>query len=219
MKLRIYLDTSVISAYVDDRLPERMGATIDFWGRLPEYEVCISELAVAEVRATREADRRQQMEDLIRPFEVLVVEEGSRRLAQEYVRRGVFSPATIEDALHVAIAVVHRQDILVSWNFRHLVNRRRRALINEVNILAGYPTIEIVFAAGAVRRASMMFDYVAAAERVGISAEDLARLTAMMRAEFPSDEMMAKLHILRAILSVERGDATLEEILGQRAAA
>jgi hypothetical protein len=83
-------------------------------------------------------------EDLIRPFEVLAVGEGSRRLAQEYVRRGVFSPGTIEDALHVAITVVNRRDILVSWNFRHLVNRRRRALINEANILAGYPTIEIV---------------------------------------------------------------------------
>jgi len=65
----------------------------------------------------------------------------------------------------------------------------------------------------------MLFDYVAAAERVGISAKDLARLIAMMRAEFPSDEMMAELHILRAVLSVERGDVTLEEILRQKAAA
>jgi len=44
----------------------------------------------------------------------------------------------------VAIAVAARQDILVSWNFRHLVNRRRRALVNEVNVLAGYPSIEIL---------------------------------------------------------------------------
>lgn len=144
MKPRIYLDTSVISAYVDDRLPERRRATIDFWERLPEYEVAISELTLAEVRDTEEADRRQQMEDLIRPFEILTVGEESRRLAQEYVRRGVFSPATIEDALHVAVAVASRRDILVSWNFRHPVKRRRRALINEVNILAGYPTDEIV---------------------------------------------------------------------------
>jgi hypothetical protein len=34
--------------------------------------------------------------------------------------------------------------LIVSWNFRHLVNRRRRALVNEVNILAGYPIIEII---------------------------------------------------------------------------
>ncbi len=60
MKLRIYLDTSVISAYVDDRLPERKRATIDFWERLQEYEVAISELTVAEVQDTEEADRRQK---------------------------------------------------------------------------------------------------------------------------------------------------------------
>ncbi len=84
------------------------------------------------------------MEELTRPFEVLVVGDEGRRLAQEYLWRGIFSPATIEDALHVAITVVNRRDILVSWNFRHLVNRRRRALINEANVLAGYPTIEIL---------------------------------------------------------------------------
>lgn len=65
----------------------------------------------------------------------------------------------------------------------------------------------------------MLFDYVTAAKRAGVSAEDLERLTLMIRAEFPADEMMAELHILRAILSVERGDVTLDEILRQRAAA
>jgi len=144
MRMRIYLDTSVVSAHVDDRLPERRRATVDFWSRLAEYDVAISELTLAEIRATADTALRREMEELVRPFEVLPVEDESRRLAQEYVRRGVFSPATIEDALHVAVAVASRRDILVSWNFRHLVNRRRRALINEVNILAGYPTIEII---------------------------------------------------------------------------
>jgi hypothetical protein len=41
------------------------------------------------------------------------------------------------------------------------------------------------------------------------------QLCGLSRAEFPSDEMMAELHILRAILSIERGDTTLEEILRQ----
>ena len=50
----------------------------------------------------------------------------------------------LDDAIHVAVAVLSRRDVLVSWNFRHLVNRLRRALVNEVNILAGHPTIEIV---------------------------------------------------------------------------
>ena len=59
----------------------------------------------------------------------------------------------------------------------------------------------------------MVFDYLTAAKRVGIPQEGLVRLCALVRAEFPSDEMMAELHILRAILSVERGHATLDEIL------
>ena len=80
----------------------------------------------------------------MRGFEVLPVGAESRRLAQDYVRRGVFSPAMLDDAIHVAVAVLSRRDVLVSWNFRHLVNRLRRALVNEVNILAGHPTIEIV---------------------------------------------------------------------------
>jgi hypothetical protein len=37
-----------------------------------------------------------------------------------------------------------RQDVLLSWNFRHLVNRRRRALINQVNISLDLPVIEII---------------------------------------------------------------------------
>jgi hypothetical protein len=65
----------------------------------------------------------------------------------------------------------------------------------------------------------MVFDYRSAADRVGIQPEDLVRLTTMARAEFPSDEMMVELHVLRTILAVERGDVTMEEILRPRAAA
>jgi len=63
----------------------------------------------------------------------------------------------------------------------------------------------------------MFFDYHRAARRVGIPEDKLARLSALVRAEFPNDEMMADLHILRAIRSIERGDATLDEILSQEA--
>jgi hypothetical protein len=61
----------------------------------------------------------------------------------------------------------------------------------------------------------MIFDYTTAAHRAGIPADKLERLAAIMRAEFPDDEAMAELHILRAILAVERGEVNLEEILRQ----
>jgi hypothetical protein len=65
----------------------------------------------------------------------------------------------------------------------------------------------------------MIFDYASAARRAGIAAEDLDRLVALTRAEFPGDEMMMELHVLRAIRAVERSDVTLQEVLRPRAAA
>ncbi len=114
MRLRLYLDTSVVSAYVDERLPERRQATIDFWTRLGEYDVSISELTAAELRATGQGNVHKQMAELIKPFEVLRIGEEARALAQEYLRRGVFSAGTFADALHVAVAVTSRQDLLIS---------------------------------------------------------------------------------------------------------
>ncbi len=66
-----------------------------------------------------------------------------RTLATRYLAGGTFTAVTYNDALHVASAVLTQQDVLLSWNFKHLVNRRR-AQINEVNIGMGLPTIEIV---------------------------------------------------------------------------
>jgi len=144
LRLRLYLDTSVVSAYLDDRFPQRMQETLDFWDTLAGFEVSISELTQAEIRDTGDARRRVGLLDLIRGFSVIEVNDEMRALARRYLDRSVLPPSARDDALHVAIAVVSRQDILVSWNFRHLVNRRRRAMINEVNIAAGYPVIEIV---------------------------------------------------------------------------
>jgi hypothetical protein len=65
----------------------------------------------------------------------------------------------------------------------------------------------------------MVFDYVAAAKRAAIGPEELDRLVALTRAEFPRDEMMVELHVLRIIQAVERGDVSLSDILRPRAVA
>jgi hypothetical protein len=45
MKLKLYLDTSVFSAYFDDRAPDRQAQTVEFWERLPDFDACTSQLA------------------------------------------------------------------------------------------------------------------------------------------------------------------------------
>ena len=76
--------------------------------------------------------------------ELLMATEEAEDLAEEYLRAGVVSPKFADDALHVAVCSTHRIPYLVSWNFRHLVNVRREAGFNAVNLLQGYPSLSIV---------------------------------------------------------------------------
>ena len=144
LKLRLYFDTSVFSAYYDARVPDRQQQTQEFWKRLDKFEISTSEIARQELSKTSDPEQRLKLYQLLQPFIILSVTEEMRLLAQGYLTRGLFTPVMFNDALHVAVAVLSRQDILLSWNFKHLVNRRRRAMINEVSISKGLPTIEII---------------------------------------------------------------------------
>ena len=53
-------------------------------------------------------------------------------------------PRYLDDALHIATAVVHEMDVVVSWNFEHLVKLKTRLGVNGLNRLLGYREIEIV---------------------------------------------------------------------------
>jgi predicted nucleic acid-binding protein len=144
MKLKIYLDTSVFSAYLDDRAPDRRAQTVEFWERLTVFDACTSELAREELENTPTADRRKRLLRLLDGLTVYPITLEMRELSERYVQAGVFTAIMTNDAVHVAAAVLTRQDILLSWNFKHLVNRVRRAKINQVNVSQGLPTIEII---------------------------------------------------------------------------
>ena len=59
-------------------------------------------------------------------------------LRDAYLRADVVGRASADDALHVAIATVYRADIIVSWNFKHIVQRRRIHGFEAVNTLMDY---------------------------------------------------------------------------------
>ena len=142
---RVYLDTTVPSAYYDDRAPDRQRLTQEFWqGRFLEMDAVISTITLLEIRNTPNENRRQKMENLVQNLTVLNFSNEADNLAQEYVRRDVFPKKFTSDANHVAIAVVHGIGYLASWNFRHLVKVNTRREVNLVNALEGYNPIEIV---------------------------------------------------------------------------
>jgi len=144
MGLRVYLDTSIFSAYFDEATPDRKTQTQDFWARRSQFEIATSELAREEMEQTPDLTRRSDLLQLLDRIIIYPVTTEVRDLARSYTSSGTFTPVMYNDAVHVSAAVLNRQDILLSWNFKHLVNRRRRAQINAVNTRLGLPTIEIV---------------------------------------------------------------------------
>jgi predicted nucleic acid-binding protein len=144
MKLKIYIDTSVFSAFFDDRAPDRKALTEQFWQTLSTYDSSISSLAVDELRQTNDLQLRARMESLIAGINIIDVTDEMTELAEKYVAAGAFTQTMYNDAVHVAAATLTRQDVLVSWNFRHLVNRRRRPVVCSVNATEGLPAIDIL---------------------------------------------------------------------------
>lgn len=145
VKPKLYLDTSVPSAYFDERAPDRQQLTRQFWAeQLSGYEGVISQFVLQEIDSTPDDARRDQMRKLVNPLAALDYPDEARKLVEEYLEHGVFKEKTLIDATHVAIAVAHRIGYLGSWNFKHLVNIRIRRSINLVNSLNGYDQIEII---------------------------------------------------------------------------
>lgn len=70
-------------------------------------------------------------------------DEQSEALAEQYIRQEVVSHRMLADALHIAVATIAKVDVLVSWNFKHIVNLDRIHGFNAVNLRLGYAMSEI----------------------------------------------------------------------------
>jgi predicted nucleic acid-binding protein len=141
----IYLDTSVPSAYHDDRARERRDATRIFWNTvLPKYRAFVSPVTIEELNRTTDPVLRKTMLDLVEPFSVLNMNESIHKLADSYIENNVIPAKYLSDALHAACASFHGINYLVSWNFDHLVKARTRKLLGSVNVLEGFQPIEII---------------------------------------------------------------------------
>ena len=144
MKQTIYLDTSVPSAYYDDRNLERQRQTREFWSNLANFDVFVSGLVLEEIGRFKNHSKKRLLLDLLEGVQVLSLTEESETLAGEYVKRGIIPLKYRDDAVHIAVSVVHGMDYLVSWNFEHIVKVKTRRMVGLVDAEKGYKPIEII---------------------------------------------------------------------------
>lgn len=62
------------------------------------------------------------------------------------------------------------------------------------------------------------FDYEKAAREAKIPADKMAELSRVVREEFPRDEMMYELHLLRVCMAIKQGLVSIEEAIRPEAA-
>ncbi|HXG85004.1 MAG TPA: hypothetical protein VNI84_13370 [Pyrinomonadaceae bacterium] len=138
MKQSLYLETSVVGAYLDNGEPFRRDLTIRWWEHeLVEYRAFSSILVRREIEQVCEPHRTGYLK-LLAPIENLEFAEEVAILADGYISRGIFHRKFIADALHFAVASVHKVDYLVTWNFGHLANVRKQARLRLFNTAAGF---------------------------------------------------------------------------------
>jgi len=141
-KLRIYADTSVFGGCFDDEFSDesrRFFAEINA-GR---FALLVSDSLLAELASAPE-EVRQVLRDLSpEQAEVVTLNDEMVNLRDAYVEAGVVGSSSLEDAEHIAIATVAGADMVVSWNFRHIVHFEKIAGYNAVNLLHGYGPLRI----------------------------------------------------------------------------
>ena len=146
-KIKIYLDTSVISHLEAEETPEKMQDTVDLWQELirGQYIVTISDLTIVELSQCPEPKRTLLFEHLsaIDFVEVREIPE-SITLADEYIKYGVLNPKSRDDCRHIAIATITGCKYIVSWNFKHFVNIKTINKVQAVNKLMNYNEINIL---------------------------------------------------------------------------
>jgi len=138
----VYIDASVIGGCEDSEFAE---ATLALWQLFIRgvYIMVLSEHTLRELQGAPQSVRNRLLEIPEAHQIILSDTPEADTPAEAYLSHGIVGPGSRSDALHVALATIGRVDVLVSWNFRHIVNLGRIRLFNAVNLEQGYGLIEI----------------------------------------------------------------------------
>ncbi|MGA2067361.1 MAG: type II toxin-antitoxin system VapC family toxin [Thermoguttaceae bacterium] len=143
MKERVYVENTFVS-YLTAR-PSRdlivaghQQITHDWWDtRRVDYELCVSQLVLQEAGGG-DSQAAQERLAVLAPMAVLEIKEGALELAEALVQAGAVPAKAGNDALHIAIAAIHRIPYLVTWNCRHMANAVMRQQIESVCAAKGF---------------------------------------------------------------------------------
>jgi len=136
-----YADTSVFGGVFDDGFDEASKA---FFQQVKEkrFKLVISPIVQKEIELAPE-NVRQFFDEITESANFIAIYEEALLLRQAYLDAGIVTPKSTADALHVALATVAKCQLIVSWNFKHIVHFQKVPLYRAINTIKGYNEINI----------------------------------------------------------------------------
>jgi hypothetical protein len=139
--LRVYVDTSVFGGYFEEEFQEwSRGLIHDF--ELGLFIPVVSDLLTFEIERAPQAVRDLYREIAANAERIITTNE-AETLAARYAERAILGSRYEIDMIHIALATVAEVDVLVSWNFKHMVRLDKIRLFNAVNLEMGYRELRI----------------------------------------------------------------------------
>ena len=146
-KVRIYLDTSVISHLFADDTPEKMNDTKKLWQELKMdlYDIIISDAVIEEVLHCPEPKQSILFEHLAEiKYQREEITNEINTIASQIIKLGILKEKNRDDCLHIATAIATGCDYILSWNFKHMVNVKTIKGVRAITNLCGYNNIDII---------------------------------------------------------------------------
>ena len=143
--MKLYIESSVPNFLFADDAPEKQNITKKFFEEdIKKFDLFISDLVLDEISKSpieKKIKLREAMSKLI--LKELKIDGESEKLAEKYVKAKIIPEKYKNDALHIAIAVVNKLDVVVSWNMEHIVKLKTIIGVNKLNRELKYPEILI----------------------------------------------------------------------------
>ncbi len=138
---RIYVDTSVIGGCFDPEFRTWSNGLIEDF-RARRFSLVLSDVTAAEIQGAPDQVRELYIE-LAAFAENLLVTEEVLYVLEQYEAHHVLDSRFRNDMLHIALATVAAVDVMVSWNFQHIVRLDKIQQFNGINLELGYRPLAI----------------------------------------------------------------------------
>ena len=145
-KIKVYLDTSVISYLDQQDAPAEMALTQQVWEKIKsgKYDVYISDVVLRELNDCKEEKRNKLLNYLKEiQFQTVEITDKTMKLAEKFIDFGVLKKKSFDDCQHIAAAIVSDCDIIISWNFKHIVNVKTIRGVKVITTMEGFKDLLI----------------------------------------------------------------------------